>query len=86
MSPSDLAFASNHQDILTLLDLVVRARYPLIYLVTPEEAPAEELLQVLSRFPQPQAQTLDLGYCFRLVRQRPKQRATDASSKSHRRH
>jgi SpoVK/Ycf46/Vps4 family AAA+-type ATPase len=48
MSPSDLAFASNHQDILTLLDLVVRARYPLIYLVTPEEAPAEELLQVLA--------------------------------------
>jgi ATP-dependent 26S proteasome regulatory subunit len=48
MSPSDLAFASNHQDILTLLDLVVRARYPLIYLVTPEEAPAEELLQFLA--------------------------------------
>ncbi|MFS8900514.1 AAA family ATPase [Synechococcus sp. H60.2] len=48
MSSLDLAFASNHQDILTLLDLVVRARYPLIYLVTPEEAPAEELLQVLA--------------------------------------
>jgi ATP-dependent 26S proteasome regulatory subunit len=48
MSTPDLAFTSNHQDILKLLDLVVRARYPLIYLVTPEEAPAEELLQVLA--------------------------------------
>ena len=48
MSTPDLAFTSNHQDILKLLDLGIRARYPLIYLVTPEEAPAEELLQFLA--------------------------------------
>jgi|GEM_PF-6932637 len=48
MSAPGLSFTGNHQDIFTLLDLVIRARYPLLYLVTSEEAPAEELLQILA--------------------------------------
>ncbi len=31
-------------ELVTALDLMIRARYPIIYLVTPEEEPAEELL------------------------------------------
>lgn len=31
-------------ELVTTLDLMIRARYPIIYLVTPEEEPAEELL------------------------------------------
>ena len=31
-------------ELITALDLMIRARYPIVYLVTPEEEPAEELL------------------------------------------
>lgn len=32
------------QELVTKLDLMIRARYPVVYLVTPEEEPAEEIL------------------------------------------
>jgi len=54
----DPAFRGIHQDTLKFLDLVIRARYPLLYLVTPEEPPAEELLQTLAESLNPKRKLL----------------------------
>ncbi|MEN9230037.1 MAG: AAA family ATPase [Thermostichus sp. DG02_5_bins_236] len=52
-SESRLAFSPNgipSEELITALDLMIRARYPLIYLVSPEEEPADAVLtQVANR-------------------------------------
>lgn len=45
--------SSDHQEILSYLDLVIRARYPLLFLVSPEEAPVEELIKEVAEKTKP---------------------------------
>ncbi|HBB33026.1 MAG TPA: AAA family ATPase [Cyanobacteria bacterium UBA8803] len=49
---------SPHQALIGQLDLMIRARYPLLYIVAVEEEPVEEVLQAVAAQSQPQRQTL----------------------------
>ena len=49
---------SPHQALVTQLDLMVRARYPLLYIVAVEEEPVEEVLLRVATQSQPQRQVL----------------------------
>ncbi|MFP4694582.1 MAG: AAA family ATPase [Halothece sp.] len=47
-----------HQDLIQQLDLMLRSRYSMIYLVAAEEEPVEEVLEQVSQNSQPQRQVL----------------------------
>ncbi|QDZ41276.1 AAA family ATPase [Euhalothece natronophila Z-M001] len=47
-----------HQETIAQLDLMLRSRYPLIYLVATEEEPIEEVLEQVSHNSQPQRQVI----------------------------
>ncbi|MEH2462098.1 hypothetical protein [Nostoc sp.] len=40
-----------HQQLLQQLDLMIRARYPLLYIVSVEEEPVEQVLHQLTQTP-----------------------------------
>ncbi|MEH2381948.1 MAG: hypothetical protein V7K27_24165 [Nostoc sp.] len=42
-----------HQQLLQQLDLMIRARYPLLYIVSVEEEPVEQVLHQLTQISQP---------------------------------
>jgi SpoVK/Ycf46/Vps4 family AAA+-type ATPase len=50
--------ASPHQALIEQLDLMMRARYPLLYIVAVEEEPVEEVLLLAAAQSQPQRQVL----------------------------
>jgi hypothetical protein len=47
-----------YADLVEQLDLMIRARYPLLYLITVEEEPVEEVLREVANHSQPQRQVL----------------------------
>lgn len=50
--------ASPHAELVKQLDLMIRAHYPLLYIVTVEEEPVENVLRRVAELPQPQRQFL----------------------------
>jgi len=51
-----------HRDLIEELDLMIRAHYPLLYIVAVEEEPVEAVLQQVAAKVQPQRHVL-LGRC-----------------------
>jgi SpoVK/Ycf46/Vps4 family AAA+-type ATPase len=55
---SDSTSYSPHQDLVEQLDLLIRARYPLLYIVTAEEEPVESVLRQVAVQAQPSRKLL----------------------------
>lgn len=58
LNTNDCSQASPHQSLIEQLDLMIRARYPLLYIVAVEEEPVEEVLLSVAMESQPQRQVL----------------------------
>jgi ATP-dependent 26S proteasome regulatory subunit len=58
MSNNAVSTASPHEKLVQQLDLMLRARYPLLYIVGAEEEPIEEVLQQVTQLSQSQRQLL----------------------------
>ncbi len=53
-----LKFTQQKKELIEQLDLMLRARYPLLYIVSLEEEPVEEVLAILAKYSQPPRQLL----------------------------
>lgn len=53
-----LKLAKQKQDLIEQLDLMLRARYSVIYIVSVEEEPVDEILEILAKYSQPSRELL----------------------------
>lgn len=53
-----LSFNSPHRELVSQIDLMLRARFPMIYLVTVEEEPVEEVLTLVAQKSNPSRQVV----------------------------